>query len=124
MVGYLTCQGVMMGLVFSIPPALSAGSISVGGVSIAFIRALCAGGVVILFTWGVARRFVPVLLTFLSNNQANSKELYLLGVVSLAMVMVSTQIYVFKLQVSILRRCSRNSSDFLWIWEPSLPVSC
>ena len=77
-----------MGLVFSIPPAVSAGSISVGGVSIAFIRALCSGAVVILFTWGFARRFVPVLLTFLSNNQTNSKELYLLGVVSLAMVMV------------------------------------
>lgn len=88
MVGYLTSQGVMMGLVFSIPPALSTGSISVGGVGIAFIRSLFAGALVTVFALILARRPVSMLLNFLSRNQAYSSELYLLGVVSLAMIMV------------------------------------
>jgi len=87
MVGFLTFQGLMMGLLFSIPPAISGGVISVGGVSLALLRS--ASGIVLVASFGYAfsKYAMPTLLDFLTKDRENYDELYLLGVVSLAMVM-------------------------------------
>jgi len=87
MVGFLTFQGLMMGLLFSIPPAISGGVVSVGGVGFALLRSLCGIALVAAFAYTFARYAMPTLLDFLTKNRANYDELYLLGVVSMAMVM-------------------------------------
>lgn len=87
MVGFLTFQGLMMGLLFSIPPAISGGVVSMGGVGFALLKSFCGIVVVSAFGYLFSRYMMPTLLEFLTKNRANYDELYLLGVVSLAMVM-------------------------------------
>jgi len=91
MVGFLTSQGVMMGFVFSIPPALSGGAVTMAGISLALLRACFSGLIVILCGYFIARMPMPALLRILNKNEQtssfDSEELYLLAVVSLAMVM-------------------------------------
>ncbi|GBG34226.1 UDP-N-acetylglucosamine transferase subunit ALG14-like [Hondaea fermentalgiana] len=87
MVGFLTFQGFLMGLLFSLPPAISGGVVSVGGVGLALFRSLSGILFVAAFAYLFSRYALPTLLEFLSKNRSNYDELYLLGVVSLAMVM-------------------------------------
>lgn len=87
MVGFLTFQGLMMGLIFSIPPAISGGVVSMGGITYALSKSSFGIAVVAFFGFFFSRYMMPTLLEFLTKNRANYDELYLLGVVSLAMVM-------------------------------------
>jgi len=82
MIGFLAFQGLLIGVLFSIPPALSGGSVSVGGVGVAIGRALIGVSLIVSFAYLVGTRIVPQMLHFLSQK---SEELFLLGVVSLAM---------------------------------------
>ncbi len=83
MIGFLAFQGLLIGVLFSIPPALSGGSVSVGGIGVAVGRALVGVSLIVSFAYLVGTRIVPQMLHFLSKK---SEELFLLGVVSLAMI--------------------------------------
>mmetsp|Transcript_17290 Transcript_17290/g.37771 ORF Transcript_17290/g.37771 Transcript_17290/m.37771 type:complete len:710 (-) Transcript_17290:649-2778(-) len=87
MVGFLTFQGLMMGLLFSLPPAISGGVVSVGGVGYALFRSLSGILFVAAFAYFFSKYALPTILEFLTKDRANYDELYLLGIVSLAMVM-------------------------------------
>lgn len=87
MVGFLTFQGLLMGLLFSLPPAISGGVVSVGGVGLALLKSFSGILVVAGFAYLFSRYALLTLLEFLSKNRSNYEELYLLGVVSLAMIM-------------------------------------
>jgi CPA2 family monovalent cation:H+ antiporter-2 len=87
MVGMLAAQGLIVGLCFSIPPALSGGAISVAGLGLALGRAILS--VIFLMTpaFVLARRIVPSVLRYLSDRGESGDELFFLGVVALALIM-------------------------------------
>ena len=83
MIGFLAFQGLLIGILFSIPPALSGGSVSVGGLSVAIFRAVLGIILISSFALLVMKTIVPQMLHFLSRR---TDELFLLGVVSLALI--------------------------------------
>ena len=87
MVSILTFQGLMMGFLFSIPPAISDGVITYYGVGFAMMRSFIAILAVIACAGAFARWAMPPMMNFLLNKDTGSNELYLLGVVSITMVM-------------------------------------
>ena len=71
-----------MGLFFSIPPGLHENSLFE-----AVTRSFVGVVFVLIVAWGLRKTLVPVILDFLSKRAHNSQELFLLGTVSLAMIL-------------------------------------
>mmetsp|Transcript_5338 Transcript_5338/g.10026 ORF Transcript_5338/g.10026 Transcript_5338/m.10026 type:complete len:766 (-) Transcript_5338:102-2399(-) len=87
LVGMLTVQGLGTGVLFSIPPAISGGVVSFGGVGFALLSSLMGVLLVAVFAYACSVYVMPSMLEFLLKQRVHHDELFLLGIVSLAMFM-------------------------------------
>lgn len=86
MVGMLAFQGLLMGVFFSLPSALDANAVSVGSVGYALFTSSIVFCVFALASFIASRVLLEPLLRFLEYYDSESKELFLLGIVSVAML--------------------------------------